>query len=321
MSEDVSARRAALTSWELMDGSLHGDAELFIGTISDRARVLGAFQRSAQSPYMDSGSAWERRASGGPEVAVGPRTVHVALALRHPAALLACDAQRIVNRHVRPLLRALGATGLPAAFFGRDWISVRGRPVAWVGFAHDAGSGRTLFEAFVAVATPFAPSGRVSFRGKEPATLDSLSRTDVSLGRLVERIAEGYASLAGETRVENAPSRRFEAAGGSPTGPEQRDPPWAAVCDEAIGQVGAGPDGEGVFRVGGDLLVSRDALASLERQLPTTSDADVGRAVDLTLAAPGVALDGVRSLTSVRDVILQARTVSATQCAPRRAPP
>jgi len=31
--------------------------------------------------------------------------------------------------------------------------------------------------------------------------------------------------------------------------------------------------------------------------------ADVGRLVDETLGAPGVALDGVRSLASIRDVV------------------
>jgi len=36
----------------------------------------------------------------------------------------------------------------------------------------------------------------------------------------------------------------------------------------------------------------------------------VGRVVDETLAAPGVALDGVRSLTTVRDVVLAARRMT-----------
>jgi hypothetical protein len=61
------------------------------------------------------------------------------------------------------------------------------------------------------------------------------------------------------------------------------------------------------MRVGGDLLVSRDALARLETLVTDARDEDVGRIVQETLGAPGVAIDGVRSLAGVRDVILRAR--------------
>jgi hypothetical protein len=84
------------------------------------------------------------------------------------------------------------------------------------------------------------------------------------------------------------------------------DPPWAATCEEAIGTLGAGPDARGTLRVGGDLLVSRDALARLEVRAAHASADDLGRIVDEALAAPGVALDGVKSLASVCDVIARA---------------
>jgi hypothetical protein len=92
------------------------------------------------------------------------------------------------------------------------------------------------------------------------------------------------------------------------------DPPWEATCEEAIGLVGAGRDARGVLRVGGDLLVSRDALARLEERLRDTEAADVPRVVDETLAAPGVALDGVKSLASIADVVARARDAAG----PRR---
>ena len=82
-------------------------------------------------------------------------------------------------------------------------------------------------------------------------------RAPVDEGRLVRAIAEAYAAGAEVLHVDEpelAPS-------GGDTPPE---PPWAAVVEEAIGIVGAGHDARGVFRVGGDLLVSRDALARLE---------------------------------------------------------
>jgi hypothetical protein len=89
----------------------------------------------------------------------------------------------------------------------------------------------------------------------------------------------------------------------------REDPPWAAALDEAIGVVGAGRDRAGRMRLGGELMISRDALAALEHEL-ATGDAEpgaVGRAVDATLGAPRVALVGVKSLLSLRDVVVLAR--------------
>jgi hypothetical protein len=232
--------------------------------------------------------------------------VHVALALAHPGALIACDEKRIVNRSVRPLLRALTRVGALAHFFGRDWVSVHHRPAAWVGFAHDAMTRRTLFEAFVAVRAPFQVTARPSFLGRSPGTLEEILGKEIDPQRIADAIVEAYvaawAVVGAETALPEAP-------------PEEREPasalPWTATVEEAIGTLGAGPDARGVFRVGGDLLVSRDALARLEARAPHVPDDQIGPLVDETLAAPGVALDGVRSLTSVRDVILGARSSAA----------
>jgi hypothetical protein len=290
------ARAVAASSRASLDRPLRFAAELSVALVSDDAVLAGAFQRVAGY----------RRGSGGPAVRVGPGTVHVALALAHPASLMACDEKRIVNRHVRPLLRALtkaGGTGAAAHFFGRDWISVAHRPVAWVGFAHDATTRRTLFEAFVAVRTPFALTERASFLGKPQGTLEALAGAAVDEGRLAQAIADAYRSGDGGSTPLDWP----ESA--SVEGEVPVEPAWAAIVDEAIGPIGAGPDRHGVFRVGGDLLVSRDALARLETLAARAPEDDLGRIVDETLAAPGVALDGVRSLASVRDVMAAARRV------------
>jgi hypothetical protein len=169
-----------------------------------------------------------------------------------------------------------------------------------VGFGHDATTRRTLFEAFVAVRRPFASAGRASFLGHPPATLEELAGREVDVEALAASIAASYgpdahAATLGEGEL---------AAGGA-----VEDVPWRATQEEAIGQVGAGPDSRGVFRVGGEILVSRDAIERLEASLAgakgITRD-EVGRLVDASLAAPGVALEGVRSLTSVRDAIAAA---------------
>jgi hypothetical protein len=315
-ADDIAAHsRAAL------DRPLSQPGELWIAVASDEALVLGAFQRDvgfAPGPRL-------RRGSGGPEVRLGPGTIHLALALAHPGALVPCDEKRIVNRAVRPLLRALTRMGALAHFFGRDWVSVQHRPTAWVGFAHDSGTRRTVFEAFIAVRAPFHATERPSFLGKTPGTLEEIVGKPIEPQRLVDAIVDAYVASwavapvalaadrqhAGDLRpIVLPPPDRQHADDLRPAAPDRQpadDLPWAATVEEAIGTIGAGVDATGTFRVGGDLLVSRDALARLEAAAPHTPEDALGALVDETLAAPGVALDGVRSLTHVRDVIARAR--------------
>jgi hypothetical protein len=176
--------------------------------------------------------------------------------------------------------------------------------VAWVGFGHDAATGRTLFEAFVAVASSFASPGRASFRGKVPGTLQSIAGRVFDPGRVARAVADAYAEGHDVRRLEPPPVPRPSLVTPNDV---PSDPPWAATCEEAIGIVGAGPDARGVFRVGGDLLVSRDALARLEIRAAVASEEEIGPIVDATLKAPGVALDGIRTLASLHDVIVRAR--------------
>jgi hypothetical protein len=305
----TSAREIAAHSCAALDRPLAHPGELWMAVARDDGVVLGAFQR--ESGTAPTGPRW-RRGSGGPEVRVGPDTLHIALALANPGALTPCDEKRIVNRAVRPLLRALTRVGAMAHFFGRDWVSVLHRPAAWVGFAHDATTRRTLFEAFVALRTPFHVAPRPSFLGKSPGTIEQIVGKAIEPERLIEAIVEAYVAAWSVEPVDlsppEPPTAESELANdlASAGGPSV-DPPWAATVDEAIGTLGAGPDARGVFRIGGDLLVSRDALARLEARSPHVSDQALGVLVNETLGAPGVALDGVRSLESVRDVIARGR--------------
>ena len=302
-----------------LDRALVHPGELWVAVSRDPAVLLGAFQRGPQpppSPVIGDPHA-ARRGSGGPSVTLGQGTVHVALALAHPGAIVSSDERRIVNRYVRPLLQALTRSASPAGaraqahFFGGDWVDLLHRPVAWVGFAHDASSRRTLFEAFVAVRTPFTLAPRAVFRGKLPATLEELAGGPVDPTRIADAIVEAYLAASGAAEATMADGAA-PFAQNEPPDDGGLDPPWAATFEEAIGIVAAGPDARGTFRVGGDLLVSRDALANLDRRIAAGDDP--GLAVDETLGAPGGALDGVRTLRSVRDVIERA-------LAPRSAPP
>jgi hypothetical protein len=294
----TAAASLAARSQTALDRPLAYPAELWVAVAWDDATLAGAFQRT--TGMTREGSLF-RRGSGGPEVRVGPGTVHVALSLQSPGALEPCDAKRIVNRAVRPLLKALTKTAKLAHYFGRDWVSVAHRPAAWVGFAHDTTTGRALFEAFVAVRTPFATGERASFLGKTPATLDEVAGRSLDPSAIAEAVVAAYLASHDAKEVPEEDTSP-PAAAESPS-----DLPWTATIEEAIGTLGAGPDARGVFRVGGDLLVSRDALARLEERVAGASDEDVGRIVDETLAAPGVAVEGVASLASIRDVIVRAR--------------
>lgn len=310
LAEGAPAAGLAASSRAALDRPLAHAAELLVAVPGDDAVVVGAFQRRA-----DAGEAPAlpllTRGSGGAAARVGGGTVWTQLALARPDALVACDAERILNRYVRPLLRALTRTGAQAHWFGRDWVSVARRPAALVAFAHDAATGRALIEAIVAVTTPFALGERGSFRGQAPGTLEEIvSRADV--GAVARAIEEAYAELAGEPTEELDPARLF---GGDEAGP-QPEPPWTAVREEAIGIVAAGRDRAGRLRVGGELMASRDAIARLEDRVAALAPGDrlgeqVGAAVNETLAGAGAVTFGVRSLESVRDVVVAALAPSA----------
>lgn len=260
-----------------------GDAELLIGSPADNAIVSGAFERRERGRV--------RRGSGGAALTVGPGTIWMTLRLARADILVPCDGPRLMNRYVRPLLKALGRCGAQAAYFDRDWFAVDHRPAGMVAFGHEARSGACTFEAFVAVTTAFAFVQRASYRGKQPGALDTLAGvTDVP--RIVDAIIAAY----GEGHdVREAPLGETTTVAGS-----GEDPPWLATVEEAIGELGATKT-----RFGGELMASRDAVARLEREMATTDD--VGALVDATFTAPNVVVYGVRSLKSIRDVILRAR--------------
>ncbi|MBX3205624.1 MAG: hypothetical protein KF764_11190 [Labilithrix sp.] len=282
-------------------------ARLTIGEPSDEGVVLGAFQRSSElGASLDGAPALFRRGSGGGAARVGPGRVWLQLTLGRPDALVPCTPDKLLNRYVRPLLRALTrATNAPASWFGRDWISAAHRPIALVAFAHDAAANCALFEAIVAVNAPFACGDRPSFLGKAPATLGEIAGRTVDPRRVVELAVEAYAGIATST-VAPAPASTPAARSDEPW----TELPWAATRAEAIGLVGAGRDGAGRLCVGGELMASRDALARLEDVVsalpPTASEDEIGRAVDAALTTGGAVTFGVRSLASLRDVIVDA---------------
>ena len=301
--EGAPAGQLAAMSRQALDRSLRYDAELVIAQPSDEALVLGALQRFTElGDPLEPEAVLVSRGSCGAEARVGPGTLWVQLALARPSALVACDPSRLLNRYVRPLLRALSRVGALTHYFDRDWLSAAKRPIGMIAFAHDAKTGRALVEAIIAVDTPFAFRARPSYLGKEPATLAELGLR-VEIPQLADAVASAYAAAYSRTAVamEDLPAAPLGS------GRDLRlDRPWTATRDEAVGIVAAGVDRHDRMRVGGELMASRDALTRLEERIAGIEPSAIGAAVDETLGAPGVALLGVRSLTSVRDVLVEA---------------
>jgi len=320
MSKDMRVvRLAAIPSKGLaavsrtgLDRPLTNSAELVVAVPSDEALILGSMQRFSE--LADVGVQPDmlvtHRGSGGAEVSVGPGTVWIQLALSSPNALVPCEPDRLINRYVRPLLKAITKVGAVAHYFDRDWVSACGSPVAAVSFGHDTITGRALVEAFVSVTTPFAVRDRASFLGKPPRTLRELRvHHEVDAPRLADAIIDAYTAAYGigelslDTASEMTLSLAKDFAAGAPDDP-RNEPAWSGTREEAIGLVAAGRDRTGRVRVGGELMASRDVMARLESEIAASGgNADkIDHAVD-SLAAAGVAMLGVRSLRSIRDVI------------------
>jgi hypothetical protein len=299
----IAPHEAAVRSRCELDRPLLFDAELTLALFGGEATFLGAFQREAElgkarGPFV------VRRISGGPAARVGPGSIWLSLALARIDALVPCEPSKIVARHVRPLLRVLTKLGRPAQYAGRDFVAIANRPAAFVGFAHDAGTGRASFEAILGTSSPFALGDRPSFHGKTPVTLDQAfgKRTDpVALcGAIAQAYAEEHLLTIEALAIDTAP----RADGTLPLD----EPPWTATAEAETGLLGAGRDTEGRMRLGGELLASRDAVDAAEIGIealgPFGAKPDVVRVVKDTLGAPGIALHA--SLGNIADLIFRA---------------
>jgi hypothetical protein len=298
----ASAEEVARRSWNVLSRPLPAGvvAELTVSTVApgQSAVLLGRFQREPDAAGLHPGAPRLRRASGGTHVHLGGGDVHVLLSLASADALVACTPASLVNRHVRPVLRALGG-----AFFGRDWIAgpreLSRRPVAFAGFAHHAGSGRAALEVILPGADGWCDPSRASHRGLAPAHVEHPAR-----------FAEAIVSA-------------FEAAFGSALGAGSAAPgedapaadtvPWTASLDEAMGPLRAGRDIGGALRFGGEIFASADRVDALGpavdaamKAAPADRSAAVGALVDAAFTETGGVIVGVGDLANVRAVLLAA---------------
>ncbi len=299
MTEHASpAASIAAHSRRALDMPLEGAAHLVVTEVSGSARLVGAFEPWTEE--AEHGMPAFRRGTGGATVTVHPGDVYLGLSLREPGALVACDASRLLNRYVRPLLRALSTFGTKASYFGRDWVSAAKRPVAAVSFGYDELSRRCLVEAFVGVDAPFADRPWPSFAGEGAVSLGELRGAPCEPGAVLRAVAAAYEK---EYALGCAKAVHGVAQLLAP------EPSYLASVDEAMGPVGVRYL-DGRMHVAGIFMSSRDAVRRLDAALATLRrDASpdlVGGVVDAAFAGPEAALFGVRTLHSFRDAIVEA---------------
>jgi hypothetical protein len=291
--------------------------------------VLGAYQHA---PHALRGSALAaqalpvlRRRSGGAALWASEGIAYFALGLRDASVLLPCPPGRILNRNVRGLLAGVRALGTPAYYFGRDFVSVGVTPAPAIAIGWDeTADGRVLLEFFIACASSFAlPPGldgypyrqTPAWGGKVVTTLRDHGRSETP-GEVLASIAGGY------TRGFGVEFDRAEFPGSWFALAASREPAivvdpgdegglrWSRPHEEAIGFVSAGAafDERGAFtalELGGDFYQQRERARELSARLVgvQAEPASIGAAVDAVYGTPG-AIEGVRSLTTLREAIL-----------------
>jgi hypothetical protein len=294
------------------------------------AVVLGAYQHAGHALNREALSALAlpvlRRRTGGSAVWAGDGLLYVALGLHDASALMGCPPGKILNRNVRGLLAGVRSLGVPAHYFGRDFVSFGTDPGAYVAW-DEASDGKVLLEAFVALDTPFTlpvplpgyPVAREpALRGKTPATLRSAGATQTA-GEVLAALTDGYARAFAVAFTPDPPSASELADSSARRDQQTVDVAddgalcWSAPVEEAIGFISAGArlDGTGRFAevaLGGDLLQHRACPEQLRNELcGSEPDPDrIGAALDRVYAARPGLIEGVRSLGSLRGALLDA---------------
>jgi lipoate-protein ligase A len=303
-------------------------ALLYGAELSGAAVALGAYQHAphALGAHVLALPAL-RRPTGGGAVWASEGVLYFALGLAHASVLMQCPPGKILNRNVRGFLAGVRSLGVPAHYFGRDFVSVANEPGAYIGW-YEAGDGRVLLEFFVALDASFAlPEGLSAYpqstepplRGKRPTTLRAAGARELTPHDTLARLAAGYAKpfaleLAAEPPSSAELARASALSAGWRVAPEDSfGLTWSDPHQEAIGFVSAGArlDARGCFealRVGGDFYQRAECPAQLQARLlgEPANEERVGAALDAVYAAQPGAIEGVRRLTTLRDALLQA---------------
>lgn len=276
--------------------------------------ALGAFQRS---PTND-GAATVRRRTGGITAFAGEGVSYMAMRLRHASVSMPCPPNRVLNRNVRGLLAGLSTSGVPAHYFGRDFVSVAHRPAVLSTWCRDE-NGTVDLEFFVSTSRSFDAREFVHdpdayaahFLGKAPITLAESWGTAPNIDDLTDRVARrGYAEKAGLDYERREPSSRSVEA--AVTREPSTELHWSAPHAIPIGSVEAGVRIErGLIanaELAGDFMADATLNARLTAKLlgKTPSAENFVAAINDVFLREGLHVEGVASLEPVRDALLEA---------------
>lgn len=307
-------------------------AHLYGATLRGEATVLGTWQRTASvlgDAARPAGRPTLRRRTGGPTYRAGAGVVYAALALRHASALMDCPLDRILNRNVRGFLGALSGSGEPAHYFGREWLSVRRMPVAFVGWARLADGG-VLVEAFIGVTEPAlepktwpkAPRREeAAMLGKGAHTLEQATEQSLDPARVLTWLPDGFGKRYGTAEpsaVDLAPQLRERAkilrndyVEGSVAGAEGALS-WSKPHEVPIGflEAGLARDAKGQVtdvRLAGDFFQDDDADQRLTEALVGGPAAPkrIEAAINQTFDGHAHVIEGLKSLQPVLDALLE----------------
>jgi len=287
------------------------------------ALVLGHYQLQSQALPPQPPSAVLRRSSGGVSVRTGEGILYAALALADRSSLMSCPQGRLLNRNVRGVLQGLRLLGAQANYFGRDFLSFVAQPAVFAAW-DAADDGHVLLEFFISQSRScflvdsdlaYPPRREPALRGHTPVSLEEVQVT-APPQQVFEALAQGHTrafGVAWQPGNLDAWTPRSDALDPSADTPEQRAMHWSTPREEAIGFVSAGVrlDGAGKFsavRVAGDFLAHRACATTLERVLLGASPTSelVARAVDTAFARSGYDVEGIRSLHTFQEAILDA---------------
>ncbi len=275
---------------------------------------LGRWQRATSATSFEPAEEVIRRRTGGVCLSMGAGQVYVAIAAPRWTTLFDTTPRTVLSRWVRPVLRGLSMIAPGAHYFGRDWITVSHRPVAWVGW-EIAPSGATLLEALVGVSSPFLPPVEASryparledpLRDAKPSTLWDVG-IQRGAGDVAERLARGLAEGIGVPLEDgDVPLGSIDA---TPFDPHLV---WGWPSEGPIGFAEAGIGiSQGTIvraRLAGDFYADSGGVAEVERGLQGLApDAiSIGKVVDAVYAGERHHVEGLASHRSIAGAFLRA---------------
>jgi len=338
VAEGVPAEGWPALLGQLWPSAVPERATCLVAPLSGEAVLLGRFQ--CKESVLASAArdlAVARRATGGRALLAGAGSLSLALVVPTTGALLpgavALPTAKIVNRLVRPVLGALGALGVSAGWFGRDFIACARRPVACVSWDALA-SGAVLFEAQIgftrALLLPRALAAQPGRAQPEPAwaSLSELAPERVprmpELEAWLAALSRGFAERLGAALEPPRPIavRSALAAGAAPPWTEGPLPPLssrprevpigfveARVALDALASRRLGAPVLSEARLLGDFQADSTTLAALEASLRgcPASLAEVGLRIDAHFGPGGRGtMVGLKSLSPLAEAVVEA---------------